>query len=463
MSMGRMKPKQGELWVAANEIKTPGHPFFKKLNEIFAAQDLDRKLEDLCRPYYAERDGRPSIPPGRYFRMLMIGYFEGIGSERGLSWRCEDSLSLKAFLGLGPADATPDHSSLSIVRRRLPVEVFRGANKLVLGILKDAGLLKGRALALDASTMDANAAMRSIVRKDTNESYAGYVERLAKEAGEPAPTRAAQAKFDKKRKDRTTSNTDWKSATDPDARITRTKDGRTHLAYKPEHAVDVETGAIVAATVNAADLSDHETSTATLVQVVKNFESVELPSTNFTVVADKGYHSEAVIAGCVTAEIKTCIAEPEIRGRRRWKDKAPVARIAFRRNRLRVRSEHGKMLMRKRGETVERSFAHVLETGGLRRTYLRGRENNEKRYLAQVSAFNLGLVMRKLCGFGTPRGLASSLAAAVAVLLALISRFVVASRTRSIRLDGAAHPAIRSLFLATRRRPASRPASSTGC
>lgn len=463
MSMGRMKPKQGELWVATSEIKTPGHPFFKKLNEVFAVHDFDRKVEELCSSYYAEKNGRPSIAPGRYFRMLMIGYFEGIGSERGLAWRCEDSLSLKAFLGLGAADTTPDHSSLSIVRRRLPVEVFRAVNKLVLSILKEAGLLKGRALALDASTMDANAAMRSIIRKDTNESYSGYVERLAKEAGEPAPTREKQARFDKKRKDRSTSNKDWKSSTDADARITRTKDGRTHLAYKPEHAVDVDTGAIVAATVNAADLSDHETSVATLVQVVENFESLNVPSTDFTVIADKGYHSEAVIAGCVTAEIRTCIAEPQIRGRRRWKDKLPEARTAFMRNRRRARSEHGKRLMRKRGETVERSFAHVLETGGLRRTYLRGLENNEKRYLAQVSAFNLGIVMRKLCGFGTPRGLAGALAAFLCTLSTLIRRLVVRPRSRLRSAQLAVHAVNRTRRVPLPRSRGRRQASSTGC
>jgi len=463
MSMGRMKPKQGELWVATSEIRTPGHPFFKKLNEVFTAHDFDRKVEELCRPYYAERNGRPSIAPGLYFRMLMIGYFEGIGSERGLAWRCEDSLSLKAFLGLGAAETTPDHSSLSIVRRRLPVEVFRAVNKLVLGILKEAGLLKGRALALDASTMDANAAMRSIVRKDTNESYSGYIERLAKEAGEPAPTREAQARFDRRRKDRTTSNKDWESTTDTDARITRTKDGRTHLAYKPEHAVDVDTGAIVAATLNAADISDHETSTATIVRVVENFEHLDLPSKDFTIVADKGYHSEAVIAGCVVAEIRTCISEPEVRGRRRWKDKSSLARSAFRRNRRRARSDHGKRLMRKRGETVERSFAHLLDTGGLRRTYLRGRENNEKRYLAQVSAFNLGIVMRKLCGFGTPRGLAGALAAFLCALSVLIRRLVVGPRSRLRSAQLAVHGVNRPRRVPAARPRARRQASSTGC
>jgi len=421
MSMGRMKPKQGELWVAVDQIKTPSHPFFGKLNEVLATHEFDRRVEALCEPHYAKENGRPSIPPGRYFRMVMIGYFEGIGSERGLSWRVDDSLSLKAFLGLGPVEAAPDHSSLSIARRRLPIEVFRAVNKLVLDILKTAGLLKGRALALDASTMDANAAMRTIVRKDTNESYAGYVERLAKEAGEPAPTREAAARFDRKRKDRSTSNKDWQSATDPDARIARTKDGRTHLAYKPEHAVDIDTGAIVVATMNPADQSDHETSAKTIAEVAGMLEGLELRAEGFTVVADKGYHSEAVIAGCAMLEVKTCIAEPEIRGKRRWSDKPEVARRSFSQNRRRIRSAHGKRLLRRRGEMVERSFAHMLETGGLRRTHLRGLENNEKRYLLQVSAFNLGLVMRKLCGFGTPRGLSNSIAAISAALGSLIA------------------------------------------
>ena len=267
MSMGRMNPEQGQLWVPTSEIKTPAHPFFKKLNTVLAASVFDSKVDALCSHYYAQRSGRPSIAPGLYFRMLLIGYFEGTGSERGLAWRCQDSLSLKAFLGLGAAAATPEHSSLSVVRNRLPVEVFEAVDRLVLEILKEAGLLKGRVLSIDSSTMDANAAMRSIVRKDTSESYSGYVERLAQGAGESATTRDAQARFDKKREKHTTSNQDWESPTDPEARITRTKDGRTHLAYKPEHAVDIESGAIVAVTLNAADVSDHETSTATLVRV----------------------------------------------------------------------------------------------------------------------------------------------------------------------------------------------------
>ncbi len=419
MSMGRMGPRQGDLWVATSEIKTPSHPFFGKLNEILAANDFDAKVETLCEKHYANKNGRPSIPPGRYFRMVMVGYFECISSERGLAWRFDDSLSLKSFIGLGPADAAPDHSSLSIVRRRLPIEVFRAVNRLVLEILKKSNLLKGRALALDASTMDANAAMRTIVRRDTNESYAGYVERLRRSGRARADARRRRP-FRPQARGPVDLEQGLKSPIDPDAKIARTKDGRTHLAYK-RNMRDVETGAIVAATVNAADESDHATSVATLTSVVATFDELEIPSENFTVIADKGYHSESVIAGCATAGIKTCIAEPIVRGKRRWVSKPQIAHRSWQQNRRRIRSDHGKRLLRKRGKMVERSFAHLLDTGGLRRTHLRGRENNEKRYLLQVSAFNLGLVMRKLCGFGTPKGLAEALGA-LSRLLALAIR-----------------------------------------
>ncbi len=151
MSMGHMEPEQGEFWIVSGAIKTPGHPFFKKLNALLAQHDFDERVAALCRLYYAKSSGRPSIPPGRYFRMLMIWYFEDICSERGLAWRCEDSLSRKAFLGLGVADAAPDHSSRSVMRKRIPLDVFDAVNKLVLEILKDAGLLQARVLALDAS------------------------------------------------------------------------------------------------------------------------------------------------------------------------------------------------------------------------------------------------------------------------------------------------------------------------
>ncbi len=361
------------------------------------------------------------------------------------------------------ADAAPDHSSLSVVRKRLPFDVFDAVNKLVLEILKDSGLLKGQALALDSSTMDANAAMCSIVRKDTNESYASYVEGLARSVGEQAPTRAERATFDKKREGRTTSNADWASAVDPDAKVTRTKVRRTHLAYKPEHAVDLESGAIVAATMNAADRSDHDTSAGTLIRALENLEHVEMPTEAITIVRDKGYHSEAVIAGCAVAELRTCVSEPRRRGRHRWTDKSEHARRSIQRNHRRVKSTLGKRLLRRRGETVERSIAHVLETGGMRRTHPRGLANNKKQYLVQVSAFNLGLVMRKLCCFGTPRGLAAAMAALFGVLVALIRRLVPA-RCTIIRNPGVGRSAsAQPTALGEQPRLSGNTPSSTGC
>lgn len=463
MSMGRSKPHQGELWIPAAELKSPGHPFFERLDQVLAKCDFDRQAEEICKTAYAERNGRPSIPPGRYFRMLLIGYFEGIDSERGLAWRCQDSLSLKTFLGLGPADSVPDHSSLSVIRRRLPIEAFRKVFTLVLKTLEAEGLLKGKVIALDSSMMEANAAMRSIVRRDTKETYEGYVGRLAKAAGEPASTREELVRFDKQRPGRSTSNADWVSSSDPEAKISKMKDGRTRLAYKPEHAVDMDTGAIVAATVNHADQSDHETSTGTIVETTRSLSAIELADAGFLVVADKGYHSEAVLAGCATVEIETCIAMPRKRTRRRWKGKAAIARQAFERNRRRTRSEFGRRLQRRRGETVERSFAHVLETGRMRRTHLRGRENIEKRYLIQTSAFNLGLVLRKMTGFGTPRGLA---AASAALLRALVSILVLVATGFGLR-SGCGTTRRQGRLLA-RARPTGAAAnenwaSSTGC
>jgi transposase len=253
-------------------------------------------------------------------------------------------------------------------------------------MLQGTGLLLGRALAIDASTMEANAALRSIVRRDTNESDASYVAGLAKAAGEPDPVRSARARFDRKRPKRTISNQDWESPADPDAKIAKLKDGRTALAYQPEHVVDLDTGAIVAATVQSADLSDHATSTETLVQAIGNLDHLGQSSKDFTVVADQGSHLEAVIAGRVAAEIETCISEPKLRGSRRLGRKSPLARKALDRNRSRVRSAYGKKLLRRRGETVERTFAHTLASGGMRRAWLRGRDNAEKRCLVQATS-----------------------------------------------------------------------------
>lgn len=428
MSMGRRKNEiQNQLWVDAAQLQSRGHAFFERLNEVLGFYEFDRKVEELCEAYYSsEGNGRPSIAPGVYFRMLMVGYFEGLTSERSIAWRCQDSLSLRQFLGLAAGTRVPDHSSLTRIRQRLDPGVYKSFQKLVLEMLGDAGLLKGRQLALDSTVIQAEAAMSSIVRRDTNQSYAKYVKQLAKEAGDE-PTRAGAARVDRNREGRTTSNRDWVSTTDPEARVARMKDGRTRLAYKTEHLVDLESGAIVAATVNSADRDDRQTLVDTVYEAEENLDSLSMTVVGTTLVADKGYHSSEVLMACESMEISTCIAEPKSRYRRNWKGPRRAAKSSCYANRRRVRSEHGKALLRKRGELVERGFEHICNRGGFRRTRLRGRENNEKRYGAQVASFNLGLILRFLIGVGTPKRLAEVCGAA---LRRFVATLVAQSRPR---------------------------------
>lgn len=413
MSMGRAKSRQMDLFVATSDLRSPGHPFYERLNKALDKHRFDEKVEAMCAKYYCEgNDGRPSIPPGVYFRMLMIGYFENLGSERGIAWRCADSLSLKTFLGLGAADDAPTHSALSRIRTRLGKEAFEAFHLLILSVLKAEGLLKGRKLALDSTTMAASASMSSIVRRDTDETYPEFVGRLAAEAGEKIEGKEDLARFDRKREDRTTTNAEWTSPTDPDARVARMKDGSTKMAYKAEHVVDADTCAIVTTALHAADRSDHTTAPETLAEADAQLRAVGLSTVDATVIADKGYFSEAFLAGCATAEIKTCVSEPKVKGRRRWKGKDAQVKSACLANRRRLCSAYGRGLTKRRGATVEKSFQHVFDRGGQRRTHLRGHENNEKRNHVAVGAHNLGVLMRKLIGKGCPKALSTRLFAA---------------------------------------------------
>ena len=250
MAMGQRQDKQQEFWIATSQIVTaPGHPFYHRLNELLKEQGFDGFVEDLCQPFYAQTMGRPSIVPGVYFRMLLVGFFEGIDSERGIAWRCSDSLGLREFLGFALDEKTPDHSSLSIIRRRIDLETHHAIFAWVLMVLEDHGLLKGKTIGVDATTLEANAALKSIVRRDTGESYDVFLAGLAKASGIQTPTREDLAKLDRKRPKKG-SNDDWVNPNDPDAKITKMKDGRTHLAHKAEHAVDLDTGAVVAVTLS---------------------------------------------------------------------------------------------------------------------------------------------------------------------------------------------------------------------
>ncbi len=407
MAMGKRKGRQGGLWIATSDLaRSPGHPFYECLNRLLAEHGFDEFVEEQCRSFYAERMGRPSLPPGMYFRLLLIGYFEGIDSERGIAWRVADSLTLREFLSLSLAQSPPDHSTISRNRRLIDVETHQEVFAWVLTVLGKVGLLRGKTIGVDATTLEANAAMKSIVRRDTGESYGDFLRRLAEESGEATPTRAELARKDKKRKGKG-SNDDWTNPHDPDAKITKMKDGRTHLAHKAEHAVDLETGAVVAVTVQPADRGDTQSLEATLRETLENLavvvEHVELPEQVLTeVVADRGYHSAAVLARTRELGLRSYIAEPK-RPRRRWRGRKAEQKATYA-NHRRMRGSRGKTLARWRAEKVERSMAHNYGTGGLRRIHLRGHDNILKRVLGHVAGFNLGLVMQSIAGHGTPRG-----------------------------------------------------------
>ena len=424
MAMGKRETeRQGDLWLATTDLaRSPGHPFYERLNALLAEARFDERAEELCRPFYAEGKGRPSLPPGVYFRMLLIGYFEGLDSERGIAWRCADSLALRAFLGFALDESTPDHSSLCRIRQRLDVEVHDAVFQMVLEILAQHGLLRGKTIGIDATTIEANAALRSIVRRDDGTAYDEFLKELAKESGIETPTRSDLAKIDRKRKGKG-SNDDWTHPHDPDAQITKMKDGRTHLAHKSEHAVDMDSGAVLAVTLHGGAAADSHTLAKTMLAACEN--ALELGrGTPEEWVADKGYHCNDTMELIDRLGVRGYISEPD-RGKRKWKDKEAARRGTYA-NRRRIRGERGRRLMRRRGERVERSFAHTLETGAMRRTWLRGHANILKRYLVHVAAFNLGVVMRKLLGVGTPRGLAALRAALLHLigLLAVVRRRV---------------------------------------
>lgn len=405
--MGKRTSEQAPMWIPTTDLPvSPGHPFYARLNAILDEAGFDRFAEEECRQFYAPVMGRPSLPPGRYFRLLLLGYFEGLDSERGIAWRAADSLAVRSFVGLGLDAAAPDHSTISRTRRLIAVESHRAVFTWVQERLVAAGLLTGRTVAIDATTLEANAAMRSIVRRDTGESYQEFLTRLAAASGLKTPTREALARLDRRRKKRT-SNKDWKHPFDPDAKITKMKDGRTHLAHKAEHAVDLDSGALVAVTLQGADVGDTTSLGETVIVAAEQVEAAhaesDTPAELAEIVADKGYHSNQTMVDLQAVEVRSYIAEPE-RGRRNW-TKRPEAQGPVYGNRRRVRGARGKRLMRRRGEYVERSFAHVYDTGGLRRTHLRGHPNILKRLLVHAGAFNLGLLMRKVFGRGTPRGL----------------------------------------------------------
>jgi len=417
MGMGtrRRRQRQEQIWIAQQELaKGPAHPFYQRVNELLEGKKFDEFAERECAKFYAGKVGRPSLAPGIYFRLLLVGYFEGIDSERGIAWRAADSLGLRKFLGISIDEQTPDHSTISRTRRLIDVETHRKIFFWILEVLRDQGLVKGKTVGIDATTLEANAAMRSIVRRDTGESYEDFLKGLAKESGIETPTREDLARLDRLRKNKA-SNADWVNPHDGDARITKMKNGRTHLAHKAEHAVDFSSGAVLAVTLQGADQGDTTTVLETLAQAGENqaeLIATEEPSSKpkahlqgiEEVVGDKGYHSGETLTTLESVEVRTYISEKKQPGRRHWEGKAEQQQATYA-NRRRIQGTYGQRLLRKRGELLERSFAHCYDTGGMRRTHLRGHANILKRLLIHVGAFNLSLIFRSLLGSGTPREL----------------------------------------------------------
>ena len=439
MALGRRrKGRQQELFVAASEIRALGNPFYRALNRLLEEHGFDEFAEETCREFYAQKRGRPGIPPGVYFRMLMVGYLEGIGSERGIAWRCADSISLREFLGYGLEKNPPEHSSLSKTRKRLSVEAHEAVFARVLELLRASGLLSGKTLGVDATTLEANAAMRSIVRRDAGTGYEEWLEEVARASGIETPAREDLAKLDRKRPKKG-SNREWVHPHDPEARITKMKDGRTHLAHKFEQAVDMETGAVVAATVQTMDGGDTASLPVTLDEAERQLAEVGVEAKE--VVADKGYHSNRTMTGLRDRGQRGYVSEPD-RGPRKWKRNRDTQKPTYA-NRRRIRGNRGKRLLRRRGEKLERGFAHMLGTGGLRRVHVRGQEEIRKRMLLQAAAFNLGLLMRKRFGFGTSRGL-QGLAAAQAALACHAATTVLPILRRFCRRIGPFGPIVGS-------------------
>ena len=438
MAMGTRQGRQRtqDLWIPTSELAKPaGHPFYERLNRLLEEHDFDSFVEDKCRGFYATERGRPGLVPGIYFRLLLVGYFEGIDSERGIAWRAEDSLSLRCFLGIGLTESPADHSTISRTRRLIDLETHRQVFTWVLKLLAEAGLLKGKQIGIDATTLEANGAMRSIVRRDSGESYEEFLTGLAQESGIETPTREDLARLDRKRKKKGCNRT-WVNPHDRDARITKMKDGRTHLAHKAEHAVDMETGAVVAVTLQEAHLGDTTTIKETLAEAGETVAELigheaevapeETPQVNLggieEVVADKGYHSGPVLEELKAAGVRTYIPEKKQNGQRHWVGKEGDQKAVYA-NRQRLERPKGKRLLSRRGELIERSFAHCYETGGMRRTHLRKHNNILKRLLIHVAGANLGLLLRSRYGKGTPRSLQG---------LSLTLRFFVALMARDL-------------------------------
>lgn len=417
--------EQSELWVMAGELPAAApDAFYRRVNATLEKMDFARQVWAICEPAYADasRGGRPGIDPVVYLKMLTVGFFEDLPSERAIASRCADSLSIRGYLGYSLTEATPDHSSLSVIRERLSLEQLEAIHRVLLGALRGHGLLRGRKLGIDSSVIEANASLRALEHRNTEESYWAYVKRLASEAGIDPEDIKAVRRFDKQRSGRKTSNEDWVNPHDPEAKVGRTKDGACDMIYKPEHITDLESGAIVRAEVRPGNAADNDESLCERVMEAVATLSEVMPGTPLEklgaeLCADEGYFAIEPIAQLQACEVRTVISDPQAR-RRQPANASAEHRRALQRASRATRSQSGKALLRKRGEHLERGFCHVLDHGGLRRATLRGCEKLTKRQVAGALGHNLSLLLRHLFGIGTPK---QALAAARKALLRLVT------------------------------------------
>ena len=428
--------QQQEFWVERRKLpKLSASTFYVKLEETLQDIDFATKVRRICRPAYADasKGGRPGIDPAVYFKMLMIGFFENLPSERAIASRCADSLSLRAFLGYGLDEDTPDHSSLSVIRSRLGPEVFQEALELVLKGLYDHGLLKGRDLGIDSSIIEANASLRELRHRNTEEEYWEYVKRLAAQEGiDPDDTKAVR-RFDKNRPGRKTSNKEWFNPHDPEAKVGRTKHGACDMVYKPEHVSDLETGAIVRAEVRCGDAGDTEGLGERVLDsceiVSRVCDDPEQTRTGRSVTGDEGYFDVEEVSILQAERMRTIIGDPH-ESRRNRERQCAETRQTLRKAKRSVTSKSGKALLRKRGEHLERSFCHVLDQGGMRRATLRGCEKLTMRLIAAALSFNLSLLMRHLHGIGTPKQWEAKVQNAYLAAVTAMARLCKALRSR---------------------------------
>jgi len=399
-----------ELFIAFSELVRPATtPFYTKLDRTLASFDFATQARSLCAPAYSVTGrGRPGIDPVVYFKMLMVGFFEDIASERGIAERCSDSISIRAFLGYDLTETTPDHSTLSIIRQRLGEEIYDQVFLVILSALDKHGLLKGKNVGIDTSVIEANAALKSLINRNTEEAYWEYVQRLASEHGIDPKNAEAVRQFDRKRPKKM-SNEEWVNPYDPDAKIGPTKAGAIDMIYKPEHAVDLDTGAILKAEVRLGDEADPKDLSLHVLQAQENInQAQESAADRLTIesaAADKGYHAVAEMKPLQAEGIRTVISDP-VKNRKLDRLDPEAARVVRKAKRSAC-SKSGKALLRRRGMHLERSFAHILDAGGARRTTLRGLGNLNKRFKVSAAIYNLSQLMRKLFGVGTPKQLAA--------------------------------------------------------